>query len=117
MSQLMKVVDKGEVVFEEGSMGKTFYYIQSGSVEIKRGKQVVTKLGKGQSFGEYALLKDGESTRSATVTALESCMLVELDKESLWEILQDVPDFINGMIKSLVNQVIELESRTESLKE
>ncbi len=109
MSQLMKVVEQGEIVFEEGSTGKTFYYIQSGSVEIKRGERVVTTLGKGQSFGEYALLKDGESTRSATVTALESCMLVELDSESLREILQDVPDFINDLIKNLVNQVIELE--------
>jgi CRP-like cAMP-binding protein len=111
MSQLMKVVEKGEVVFEEGSTGKTFYYIQSGSVQVNKGGQTVASLGKGQSFGEYALLKDGDSTRNATVTALESCMLVELDKESLEEILSDVPDFINFLIRSLVNQVIELEGK------
>ncbi|MBW7996263.1 MAG: cyclic nucleotide-binding domain-containing protein [Candidatus Glassbacteria bacterium] len=113
MSQLMKVVEQGEVVFEEGSAGRTFYYIQSGSVEVSRGtgsgRQVVATLGKGQSFGEYALLKEGDSTRSATVTALERSLLVELDRESLEEILSEVPDFVNDLIRSLVNQVIELE--------
>jgi CRP-like cAMP-binding protein len=111
MSQLMKVVEKGDVIFEEGSAGKTFYYIQSGKVEVKRGSKVIAGLGNGQSFGEYALLKDGESTRSATVTALERSVLVELDKERLEEILADVPDFINDLIRSLVNQVLELENK------
>lgn len=109
MNQLMKVVEKGEAIFEEGSAGKTFYYIQSGRVRVSRSGKAVATLGKGQSFGEYALLKDGDSTRSATVTALERCMLVELDAGSLQEILRDVPDFINDLIKNLVNQVVELE--------
>ena len=115
MAQFMKVFEPGEVVFDEGGIGRTFYYIQSGKVEVSKGsgksKKVVDLLGPGESFGEYALLKGGDSRRSATVTVLERSLLVELDGKSLDEILQDVPAFVLSLIKSLVNKVLELEDK------
>lgn len=115
MAQFMKVFEPGDVVFEEGGIGQTFYYIQSGRVEVSkssgRKKKVVDVLGPGESFGEYALLKGGDNRRAATVTVLERSLLVELDGESLDEILRDVPAFVLSLIKSLVNKVLEMEEK------
>ncbi|MFH1070456.1 MAG: cyclic nucleotide-binding domain-containing protein [Candidatus Glassbacteria bacterium] len=115
MTQFMKVYEPGDVVFEEGGVGSTFYYIQSGKVEVSKksaaGPKVVDVMRAGQSFGEYALLKGGDSRRSATVTVLERAVLVELDGASLDEILRDVPGFILLLIKSLVNKVLEMENK------
>jgi len=115
MTQFMKVYESGDVVFDEGGVGSTFYYIQSGKVEVSKesaaGPKVVDVMSAGQSFGEYALLKGGDSRRSATVTVLERAVLVELDGASLDEILRDVPAFILLLIKSLVNKVIEMEEK------
>jgi CRP-like cAMP-binding protein len=65
----------GEVIEKEGDMGITFYMVLSGAVEVRKGKKVLAKLGRGQFFGEMALLD--KQPRSATVVAVEPtrCML------------------------------------------
>ena len=92
MPGTLKVFKPGDVVFTEGSQGQTSYYIQKGAVEVSRiaggKKTVIEKLSAGQSFGEYALLRENNSTRSATVTVLDDTVLVEISKSSLEEILQ-----------------------------
>jgi CRP-like cAMP-binding protein len=57
----IRTASPGEVIFSEGSMGNPFMYvIKEGSVEISitRGerKVVLSTLGRGQFFGEMALL-------------------------------------------------------------
>jgi len=63
--------DVGEVIFEEGSSGRELYVVLEGKVEIARisdsRKIVIVTLGKGEFFGEMAVI-DG-SSRSATAIA------------------------------------------------
>src|SRR5215472_1918741 len=58
----------GEVIFEEGSTGRELYVVLDGEVEIAKvngaDKTVIVTLGKGEFFGEMAVI-DG-SARSAT---------------------------------------------------
>jgi CRP/FNR family transcriptional regulator, cyclic AMP receptor protein len=60
-----------EVIFEEGSTGRELFVVLDGKVEIARlrdaGKTVIVTLGKGEFFGEMAVI-DG-SARSATAIA------------------------------------------------
>ncbi len=67
----------GDVIEKEGDMGITFYLILDGSVEVRKGRKVLTKLGRGQFFGEMALLD--RQPRSATIVATEStkCLLTK----------------------------------------
>ena len=60
----------GEVIEKEGDSGVAFYLITSGSVEVRKGEKMVTKLGRGQFFGEMALID--KQPRSATVVSGES---------------------------------------------
>ncbi|OAE98052.1 hypothetical protein AYJ54_04755 [Bradyrhizobium centrolobii] len=63
-----------DVIFEEGSTGRELFVVLDGQVEIAkiRGatKTTIVKLGKGEFFGEMAVI-DG-SARSATAIAAAS---------------------------------------------
>jgi CRP/FNR family cyclic AMP-dependent transcriptional regulator len=60
-----------EVIFEEGSTGRELFVVLDGKVEIAKvagvDKTVIVTLGKGEFFGEMAVI-DG-SARSATAIA------------------------------------------------
>jgi CRP-like cAMP-binding protein len=63
-----------EVIFEEGSTGRELFVVLDGQVEIAKidgpNKTVIVTLGKGEFFGEMAVI-DG-SARSATAIAATS---------------------------------------------
>jgi CRP-like cAMP-binding protein len=63
--------DVDDVIFEEGSNGRELFVVLDGKVDIAKvdgpGKNVIVTLGKGEFFGEMAVI-DG-SARSATAIA------------------------------------------------
>lgn len=76
------VLSKDEMVFEENSGSTELYVIASGSVNIlinssagKRGT-VVAKLGRGQSFGEVALVDEGLRSASARAAEKETRLII-----------------------------------------
>jgi CRP-like cAMP-binding protein len=58
---------EGQSLATEGEGGLNFFVVESGSVDVSIGGEVVATLGPGASFGEVALVD--KSARSATVTA------------------------------------------------
>jgi MFS family permease len=70
----IKRVSAGEIVFREGDSGDHFYVIEQGEVDIA-GKT----FGRGEAFGEIALLRD--VPRTATVTARSELVLRAIGRE------------------------------------
>lgn len=54
-------------VFEQGEPGDRFYVVESGRAEVVRDGHVIGTLGRGDGFGEIALL--GDEPRTATIRA------------------------------------------------
>jgi MFS family permease len=54
----------GQAVFEAGDLGDVFYVVESGQVEVVDQGRVVRVLGRGEGFGEIALLTDTPRTMS-----------------------------------------------------
>ncbi len=68
--------EEGETIQREGESGITFYLIVKGSVDVKKGKKNIAKLGRGLYFGEMSLLD--KQPRSATIVSREptKCLLM-----------------------------------------
>ena len=73
-------VAEGTTVIREGEPGDRFYVVADGEVEVTVGTALVKRLGRGDFFGEIALIRN--APRMATVTALSGCRLDALDKDS-----------------------------------
>lgn len=70
--------DDGHVIFSAGDHGSAYYVIAKGAVEVRDGETLVRQLGKGEGFGEIALLSEG--VRTMTVVAIEHNELLEIDR-------------------------------------
>jgi CRP-like cAMP-binding protein len=82
---LTEAVTKGTVIFEKGTVGKKMYVILEGKVNIVDQGKVLATLGKGDMFGEMALLSP--DVRSATAVAEESSAFFILTMETLMQLL------------------------------
>lgn len=63
----------GEAVFDAGDTGDSFYVVADGTVQVLDHGKVVRTMGKGEGFGEIALL--GNTTRTMTVRAVDTVQL------------------------------------------
>ena len=97
-----------EIIIEEGAQGDCAYIIEQGSVEVSiktpnEEKQVLGILEKNEIFGEMALI-DG-LPRSATVTALENCVLSVCTKETFNYLADHNPESLIPIFKVLVRRL------------
>jgi small-conductance mechanosensitive channel len=99
----------GERIIEEGAEGQTFYVVASGTVAVttKRGVEV-TRLGRGQYFGEMSLLT-GEP-RSATVVAVDDSVLFELDRPGFGKLFAAHPGLATQLSTILAERRLQLEA-------
>lgn len=67
------------------------YLIVDGEVSVRKGGQEVARLGPGDVIGEMAIVN--HRLRSASVVSLTPLEVVHFTKESLEQLLDDVPTF------------------------
>jgi predicted MFS family arabinose efflux permease len=72
-------VAAGTVVVAQGEPGSCYYAVADGQLTVTRDGQPVGTLGRGEGFGEIALVR--QVPRQATVTAVGECLLFSLDKD------------------------------------
>eukprot|EP00457_Paulinella_chromatophora_P001229 gb/GEZN01001231.1/.p1 GENE.gb/GEZN01001231.1/~~gb/GEZN01001231.1/.p1 ORF type:complete len:919 (-),score=155.09 gb/GEZN01001231.1/:152-2908(-) len=91
-----EVYDSKARIVEQGQMGTKFYVLVSGECNVtiaeagKAEEQFITKMVKGDWFGEIALMRD--TPRTASCTALTDVVLVSITKEKFNRFLDIAPE-------------------------
>jgi cAMP-dependent protein kinase regulator len=84
-------VGEGTTVITQGDVHANYFYVVSdGSVDIHVNEQLVTVLGKGNSFGELALLYDAPRAATVKVSHSITAKLWRLDRQTFKKILVNV---------------------------
>jgi len=93
-------VPAGTSVIVEGAVDDHLFAVVRGRLRVHHGEQTLRILEAGATVGELAALVP--EPRSASVTALESALLLRIDKAVLDELLADRPELARGVIGALV---------------
>jgi CRP-like cAMP-binding protein len=101
--------EQGREVIQEGQGGVGFFLITDGEVEVRKQSKVLTRLGKGQFFGEMTLL-DGQP-RSADVVAVKPTKCFGLTSWAFAAIINTNPDVALNMMKELARRLREADER------
>jgi voltage-gated potassium channel len=94
-----QIVPPYYAIVRRGEPADVMFFIVSGEVEVDVQPYPV-RLGRGQYFGEIALLRD--TVRTATVTAVTECQLLALDVADFRRLLEAHPE-----LKAAITQVAE----------
>jgi len=108
-----KTYQKGEVIFAEGEKGEVAFLVESGSVEISRGRNghrvVLSDILPNGVFGEMALLDD--KPRMATATAKEETSCLVIPAAKFEEKLKALDPFMKGIWRIACNNLRVLTDR------
>lgn len=106
-SRFGQQVPAGTVIFKEGEEGDQMFIVQDGRVKVSRAiggkEQMLAVLGKGDFFGEMALVT--RERRTATVAALEAVRLLAFNQEGFLNMINKNPKIALNIIDKLCRRL------------
>ena len=100
-------LENGQEIFLEGTRGSSAYIIQSGGINISRRKNeenhLLATLGKGEIFGEMALI-DSSPRMASAEAAMDSTVLV-VTKSMFEQKLNNADPLVRAMLKIFAKQI------------
>lgn len=105
-------VAEGTILFEEGDMGKEFYLLKRGKVEIFKTtdmgeKLVLSVIEPGNIFGEMSMIT-GQS-RAATAICMTNCLISTADSDNLEALVLNNPQFSYKLLQTLAYRLSNSE--------
>jgi CRP-like cAMP-binding protein len=97
-------VEAGTVLCREGRLGREFFVIVDGTVEVTRGGKRLATRGAGEFFGEIALITT--TTRTATVTAKTPLRCFILTRGDFRIVLDDNPGVERKVMQALGERLL-----------
>jgi CRP-like cAMP-binding protein len=103
----------GDSVFSQGDPANAVFYIQSGKVKLTvvsmSGKEaVIAHLPTASFFGEASLA--GQQLRTASAHAIESSVVIRIEKSVMQELLHREPEFAEQFLAHLLSRNIRMEA-------
>lgn len=106
----LEAVPKGRDIVRKGETADRLYLVVSGAANVHEGGRAIRTLGPGDGFGEMAILDD--QPRAATITAVEPCTLLSLNREAFGILVASRPEVSRAILLVLTANV---RSNTESM--
>ncbi|HEY1597247.1 MAG TPA: cyclic nucleotide-binding domain-containing protein [Thermoleophilaceae bacterium] len=98
-------IEPGKVLCKEGQIGREFFVIVDGKVDVTRKGKLVKRSGGSDFFGEIALIED--IPRTATVTAQTPLRLFVLTSRDFRRLVQESPSVERKVMRSLARRLLE----------
>jgi CRP/FNR family transcriptional regulator, cyclic AMP receptor protein len=98
--------EKGKVLCTEGESGGDFFVILEGQAEVRKDGKVINRMGKGDFFGEIALVDRGP--RTATVTVIAPMRSLVLGPSQFTNVLRQDADIAVSVLLGLGSRLREL---------
>jgi hypothetical protein len=113
VSQISKAknYDNGETIFRDGDVGDSMFIVLEGKISITKGDKEIALLDKGASLGEMALL-DNEN-RSANAIAKEDSILLKINQDVFYELMESNADIMKQIIKLLTGRIRTANAKLE----
>ncbi len=104
---------EGEVIFEKGEIGNCMYVIYSGEIDIADHEVIFATMGKGDIFGELALL-DAEP-RSATALARTDVLLFRIDQDDFYDLMEERDELLRSVLRILCQRIRRQNDKLKKL--
>lgn len=100
---------KGETVVTQGAQGANMFVVLDGRVAVGISGKPVESIGRGETFGEAALL--GTAIRSATAVAEEEGAWLPMNRDAFLKVVKAHPDVGAGLLRSMCGRIAHLNSQ------
>ena len=110
--ELIKI-EEGENLINKGDQGDAMFVITEGQVKVHDGSYEFAKLGRGECFGEYALI-DPE-VRNASISGTAATSLFKLNRDDFYDLVDESPGFINAVLVILIRRLRKVDEVQKSL--
>jgi CRP-like cAMP-binding protein len=94
---------KGKVMAEEGDRGREFFVLLEGEADVTKGDRSINRLGKGDFFGEIALVT--RMPRTASVTAMSDVRVLVVTERDFGALLKRSPEISRGVAEALAERI------------
>ena len=100
-------VREGKDLVREGEHGRHLYVIVDGSAQVVRGGRKVATLGRGDFFGELALISG--APRTATVTTETDTTVMVLDPRRFDVVMDEEPRVAKAIMATMADRLRVIE--------
>jgi len=94
-------LDQWRVIVREGEWPYEFFAIEQGTVEVRRGDQLLAELGPGDFFGEMGLVSD--TRRNASVVASTPVTVIVMTAQAFRQTAREMPE-VATKIRSAIEE-------------
>ena len=104
---------ENQIVYSQGDPADSVFYVHTGRVKVtvisERGKEAIVAIrGPDEFCGEAALT--GEPLRLATTTAMSTCEIIRLEKETVVRLLHQNSEFADYFLTHLLTRTARVEA-------
>ena len=109
---------RGELIFREGDPSDRFFMVAAGRVKVFKmtpsGKDIILEIfGPGDPLGAVAVYEGFPFPASAV--ALEDTRCVSIGKQDFFQLLEQNPTVVRGLLLGLTHRLVELTNRLADL--
>lgn len=101
--------EEGQIIIREDERPKEVYEMITGSASVTHNGVDLSRIRSGEIFGELSFFTGLK--RTATVTALEPCLVQVIDQHQFLRIMKYRPAMVDGLIRTLCHRLVDLNEK------